>query len=256
MTADASLPPSLPPTTPRGSRGRLVLLLAALLACGALGLLLHQSRQRELQLGARANSLEVELDKQRARARSLAFENSSLSSRNSTLDSELDKARSKAKALSDSLYFHEERITELELSLSDCQSDLSSSERANRTLERSVFLARDTAETAESKLKAEQATNAELVKQLRKCTTDLNLSRGEALSMQSDLDDVARAIRYGTIGLTEIPPPGPFSTPGFLSVDCDTLLLQYNDLVDRFNASLRRNQQLGKIIDGVTSALR
>lgn len=66
----------------------------------------------------------------------------------------------------------------------------------------------------------------------------------------------ARAIRYGTLGLAEIPPPRLTSTLSLLALDCENLRRQHNELADRFHASLRQSQQLCAIIDEVGAALR
>jgi len=270
MSTDTAPPPSLPAPPSRRSRGGLLLLLCALSACAILGLQLRQSLERERQLAARASSLENDVDHLEASARLLEFDMDSLSRRNDTCTANLKRAESEVATLEESLRLSTRRMAELESSLSKSRSDQAASQQALRRLEREVAVKEADLELTSTKLKAEEQRSQQLNRQLRQCATELEGMRVEATELEitvsqlkykaSDLEGavnvIARTIRDGMIGLPNIPPPGPFSGPGFLSIDCETLLIQYNDLVDRFNASLRRSQHLAKVIDEVAAALR
>ena len=70
---------------------------------------------------------------------------------------------------------------------------------------------------------------------------------------QSKLDDIASAIRRGSIGLTDIPSA---SWSIEFGDECEQIMRKHNDLVGRFNAALERSDQLGDTINEVTRAIR
>lgn len=89
------------------------------------------------------------------------------------------------------------------------------------------------------------------------CSEALEQAVGIARSHRDKLDEIARAISIGMIGVTDIPSEGSVFSGGYdLESEYRKVVKKYNDLVDRFNAAIERSNDLGEIVNRVVDILR
>lgn len=110
---------------------------------------------------------------------------------------------------------------------------------------------------SEASMRAVTVERDDARSELANCATALESATDIARRHRDKLDEIASAIRFGMIGVSDIPTEGFFSSFGLgLESEYRKVLNQYNDLVDRFNAAVDRSNDLGEIVNKVVGIMR
>jgi hypothetical protein len=129
--------------------------------------------------------------------------------------------------------------TALEAAIAECDS--------LRYKLRQTELARDDATIALTAVRAEAS----------ECNDALENAVSIARSHRDTLDEIASAIRFGMIGVADIPSKGLVFSSGYdLESEYRKVVKEYNDLVSRFNAAVERSNDLGEIVNRIINIMR
>lgn len=261
-TVDTTPAPS--PPKPRGRGFARFAALTGLIGCAVLGVLLYRGHAREAEVRSALSTSEyqrVEAEASLNRT-SMALEAMTAARDKAarTLDStraalqEAENGRNEAQAA----FMRSEAGRNLaESSLSTARSTMRAltAERDQLTTERNELRAtlRQTELARDSATRALSAARAEV----SECGEALEQAASIARSHRDKLDEIARSIRTGMIGVTDIPAKRSAFSFGFdAESEYRKVVDDYNDLVRRFNAAVDRSNDLGEIVNDVIRILR